>query len=220
MSDSQRTAAFPQRLAEALAARGMRQNELCERTGIPKSALSQSLHGKFEPKNDRLAAIARALDVTEAWRAGFDVPMERDAAPALPPGAIPLVGGRRIPVLGRVAAGLPLYAEENIEGYIFGDGDLDEDYFALRVQGDSMTAAGINDGDLVVVRQQNIVDDNDIAVVCINGCEATVKRFRRSGNTVMLVPQSYNPTHQTQFYNLKETPVHIYGKVVEIRHRV
>lgn len=220
MSDSQRIASFSQRLAEALSIRGMRQNELCELTGVPKSALSQYLHGKFEPKNERLAAMARALDVTEAWLAGYDMPMERDSAPALPPGAIPLVMGMRIPVLGRVAAGLPLYAEENIEGYVFGEYEGDEPYFALRVQGDSMTAAGINDGDLVVVRQQNIVDNNEIAVVCINGCEATVKRFRRSGSTVLLIPQSYNPVHQTQFYNLKETPVHIYGKVVEVRHRV
>ncbi|MGN0975058.1 MAG: LexA family transcriptional regulator [Gemmiger sp.] len=220
MSDSQRIAAFPQRLSQAMSNCSMRQNELCLRTGIPKSAMSQYMHGRFEPRHDRLAAMAAALNVTEAWLAGYDVPMERSPSPALPDGALPLPAGQRIPILGRVAAGLPMYAEENIEGYVFGDGESGEQYFALRVQGDSMTAAGINDGDLVVVRQQSIVDDNDIAVVCVNGCEATVKRFHRNGQTVILTPQSYNPVHQAQFYDLKETPVHIYGKVIEVRHRI
>lgn len=218
MSQTDRVAGFPDRLTAALRLRGLNQTELCARTGVPKSALSQYLHGRFAPRDDRAAALARALGVSEAWLLGYDVGMERE--PALPDGAMPLPLGVRIPVLGRVAAGLPLYAEENIEGYLYGDCPQGESYFALRVQGDSMTAAGIANGDLVVVRQQNTVDDNEIAVVCVNGCEATVKRFHRSGSTVVLTPQSYNPTHQAQFYNLKDTPVHIYGKVVEVRHKL
>ena len=67
-----------ERLRQALAARKMRQADLCQRTGIPKSAISQYLSGAFEPKQDRVAILAHALNVQEAWLMGFDVPMERD----------------------------------------------------------------------------------------------------------------------------------------------
>ena len=67
-----------ERLRQALAVRKMRQADLCQRTGIPKSAISQYLSGAFEPKQDRVAILARALNVQEAWLMGFDVPMERD----------------------------------------------------------------------------------------------------------------------------------------------
>lgn len=73
------------RLRKALTARNMRQADLCQRTGIPKSAISQYLSGAFEPKQDRVAILAHALNVQEAWLMGFDVPMEReDAAEAAP----------------------------------------------------------------------------------------------------------------------------------------
>ena len=65
------------RLAKALAIRGMKQHELCEKTKIPKSAISQYLSGLFEPKQDRLHIIAQALDVDPVWLMGFDVPMEK-----------------------------------------------------------------------------------------------------------------------------------------------
>ena len=67
-----------ERIATALAIRNMKQSELCDRTKIPKSAISQYISGAFEPKQDRIYLIARALDVSEAWLMGYDVPMERD----------------------------------------------------------------------------------------------------------------------------------------------
>lgn len=65
------------RIKKALDIKNMKQNDLCERTGIPKSAISQYISGAFEPKQDRVYAIAKALDVSEAWLMGYDVPMER-----------------------------------------------------------------------------------------------------------------------------------------------
>ena len=65
------------RLAQALSIRGMKQSELCIKTGIPKSAVSQYISGAFEPKQDRLSLIAQALDVDPVWLMGYDVPMER-----------------------------------------------------------------------------------------------------------------------------------------------
>ena len=78
-----------------------------------------------------------------------------------------------------------------------------------------MTAAGIKDGDTIIVRRQPEVDNGDIAVVLVNKEDATVKRFKKDGNTVQLIPQSFNPEHQIQIYDLKTTDLEIIGKVVE-----
>ena len=137
----------------------------------------------------------------------------------LPPMVEPYFPKGRMPVLGGVAAGLPIFAQENIEGYVADDFDDGEEYFALRVHGDSMNAAGIADGDLLVVRKQPMVDNGEIAVVLVNGNDATVKRFHQAGEMVTLSPQSLNPVHQIQIYNTKETAVSILGKVVEVRKR-
>lgn len=79
--DSERIASCGARIKEALYLRGMRQVELCEITKIPKSALSQYISGSFEPKQDRIYLIAKALDVSEAWLMGYDVPMEKEKNP-------------------------------------------------------------------------------------------------------------------------------------------
>ena len=75
---------FPQRLRQAMEQRGLKQVELCEKSGIPKSALRQYLRGAFEPKQDRLWALAKALGVSEAWLMGYDVPMEPAAGAGEP----------------------------------------------------------------------------------------------------------------------------------------
>lgn len=122
----------------------------------------------------------------------------------------------RIPILGNISAGLPLYAEEHIEGYTYTDLNHGEEYFALRVKGDSMTAARIYEGDTLIVRRQPEVEMGEIAVVLVDGDSATVKRFYRQGNVVTLVPQSLNPKHTPQIYSLKETQIIVLGKVVRV----
>lgn len=71
------------RIKRALQIRGMKQSELCQATNIPKSAISQYISGAFEPKQDRIYIIAKALNVSEAWLMGYDVPMERDKNPPI-----------------------------------------------------------------------------------------------------------------------------------------
>lgn len=124
----------------------------------------------------------------------------------------------KIPVLGRISAGLPLFADEHVEGYTYTDLNGGNEYFALRVKGDSMTAARICEGDIIIVRKQDNVDDGEIAVVLVGGEDATVKRFHQNGNTVTLSPQSYNPAHQIQVYNIKDTPIRILGKVIRVQY--
>lgn len=103
----------------------------------------------------------------------------------------------RIPVVGVVTAGVPILAVENIEGYIPWDGE--RGCYALRVRGDSMINAGILDGDKVVVRPQQTADNGEIVVALLND-SATVKRFRKVGATVWLMPENpaYDPIDGTE----------------------
>jgi repressor LexA len=105
--------------------------------------------------------------------------------------------GTTVPLLGRIAAGAPILATEQVEDYVAVPADFTSsgDHFALRVTGDSMVEAGILDGDLVVVRSQEAADDGDIVAALLPGPgedEATVKRLGHDGPRVMLIPE--NPT--------------------------
>ena len=132
-------------------------------------------------------------------------------------------GGRAaissVPILGRIAAGQPLLAEENREGELpIAAGALPapaEDLFALRVRGESMISAHICDGDLVLVRRQDSAQPNDIVVALVeseSGDEATVKRFQRDGDLVVLKPE--HPTMAPIVIDPRERQVRILGKVV------
>lgn len=121
----------------------------------------------------------------------------------------------QIPILGRISAGLPLYADEHIEGYTYTELNGGAEYFALKVSGDSMNAARIYDGDTLIVRRQEVVENGQIAVVIVNDDEATVKRFYKNGSSVTLMPQSTNAAHQPQIYNTATTNVRIVGLVVK-----
>ena len=83
-----------------------------------------------------------------------------------------------------------------------------------------MNAARICEGDIIIVRQQEQVEDGEIAVVMVGDEDATVKRFHRNGRKVMLSPQSFNPAHKVQVYDLKETNIRIVGKVVQVVFRM
>lgn len=187
--------------------------------------LSQAEFGKIAGVSDKAVSTwemdtkVPRMGAVEKLAAHFGISKSAilDDDPVLPAGAIPVRTGPMIPILGEVRCGRPMYAEENISGYVAYQGNSGEKYFALRAVGDSMNAAGISDGDTVIVRQQDAVDPNTIAVVCVNGDEATLKRFRQDGDTVFLSPQSYNPSHQVQVYDLKKTPVHVMGRVMEVR---
>lgn len=141
------------------------------------------------------------------------------AVPSLPDAAqaIDLASELRIPILGRISAGLPLYAEEHIEGYTLTDLNGGAEYFALKVKGDSMDAIGIKEGYTIIVRRQEEVENGEVAVVMVGDDDATVKRFYSSGVAVTLMPQSTNPIHAPQNYDLSNTGVKVLGKVVEVK---
>jgi repressor LexA len=125
--------------------------------------------------------------------------LRRDATK---PRAMELQGARRgrpnavsVPLVGRISAGAPVMADENVEEFLAIPADFagEDEHFALRVSGESMIGAGILDGDLVVVRRTESADDGDIVVALLPGLaddEATVKRFHRDGGRILLVPEN------------------------------
>ena len=128
----------------------------------------------------------------------------------------------RIPVLGRVAAGIPIDAIEEVIDWE--DISVNEvgngEYFGLQIQGQSMEPK-ISDGDVVIVRRQPDVDSGDIAIVLVNGNDATVKRIKKSPQGVTLIPS--NPAYEPIYYSNEEVeslPVTILGKVVELRAKL
>ncbi len=125
----------------------------------------------------------------------------------------------RAPLIGAVAAGRPITALENLEGYITLDRDLfrGEDVFALRVRGDSMTGVGIHDGDIAVVRHQPEVDHGEIAVVLIDG-DATLKRFLGEDGKIVL--RAENSDYADIVTDPKDTSVEIVGKVIGIMRKM
>ena len=186
------------------------QEELGARIGVQKAAIHKYETGLVvNLKKSTLEKLAQALHTTPAYLLGLE-------DPGLAPSAHPYHPTRSIPILGRISAGLPLYAEQNIEGYTFTDLNGRAEYFALRVSGDSMNAMGINDGYLIIVRRQDEVENGEVAVVMVGEEDATVKRFYATGSTVTLMPQSTNPVHQPQIYDLRKTPIKVLGKVVKV----
>lgn len=121
------------------------------------------------------------------------------------------------PVYGEISAGQPNWAEENIEGRLPIDTDLmgivnPEEHFFLRVNGESMNNV-VKNGAFALIHKQDIVKDGEIAVVLVNGYDATLKRFTKKGDVVVLEPDSTDPSFKTQIYD-KTTPIKILGKYV------
>jgi repressor LexA len=125
---------------------------------------------------------------------------------------------RHVPLIGDVAAGTGLLAQQNVEDLIplptdfTGEGEL----FMLRVRGESMIDAGILDGDFIVARQQKVADNGDIVVAGIPGDEATVKTFKKNGSTITLIPA--NETMEPMVFDADE--VNVYGKVVTVLRKL
>jgi repressor LexA len=196
--------------------------QLADQITIPASTLTDSLKSKKGLPVEVAIRVANALrfSVEELSKMSTVELLTSELSKGEAPPALsrnigtPYHADRRIPILGRISAGQPLYADQYIEGYTYIDATDDAEYFALRVTGDSMSSARINDGDILVVRRQDDVDDGDIAVVLVNGMDATVKRVQHTNNSTILIPQSHNPAHLPQVYG-PETDVKILGRVME-----
>lgn len=196
---------FAARLNKALFMKGIRPIELSERSGINRGDLSHYIHGDNVPGAAKLAKLADALGVSADWLLGKE---EMSNAKL----TIPEVS--KVPILGKVAAGVPIYAQEDVTGSVLVEDP--EGMFALRVKGDSMSPR-IMDGDLVIVKAQNWAEDGDLVIALDEKEEATCKVFKRSAWGVSLVP--FNPAFSPFVYGKEEAEtLRILGVVKESRH--
>lgn len=214
------------RLKTIMNERGLRQVDIlaaskpfCDKYGIKlaKNDLSQYVNGKVEPGQEKLSILGMALNVSEAWLMGYDVSRVRDAGtpsknhPPIPAGFSPMPEMQKIPLLGTIACGAPVLAEEHIEGQVDIPVNIHAD-FALTCKGDSMINARIFDGDIVYIRQQDTVENGEIAAVLIE-TEATLKRVRLFDDHISLEPE--NPMYKPiVFWNEEMNEVRILGKAV------
>ncbi|MBO9454600.1 transcriptional repressor LexA [Paracoccus sp. R12_1] len=146
---------------------------------------------------------------------GFRPRVISNDRPARPRGAVSIVDSPAVelPLMGRIAAGVPIEAISEISHHISVPGTMlsgRDHHYALEVRGDSMIEAGINDGDVVVIREQSTADNGDIIVALVEGHEATLKRYRRKG--AMIALEAANPAYETRI--LPEESVRIQGRLV------
>lgn len=178
---------------------------------LTKSDISQYVSGKVEPGQDKLTLLGMALNVSEAWLMGYDVPQSREITSApIPPGFLPMPETEKVPRVGRIACGQPILADQNIEEY----DDVPKIWratFTLVCKGDSMEPK-IKDGDIVAIRSTQGVDNGEIAAVRI-GDEATLKRVFVFEDHIEL--RAENPMFAT-IIKIGEAmrDVHIEGKAV------
>lgn len=197
-----------ERIKDARKSAGLTQLELAKKTELSRSYIGDIEKDRYNPSVSTLQLIATATNT----------PLEN----LLPSSKTASSTGRgvRIPVLGRVVAGIPLEAVEEILDYeeITPELAATGDFFALKIRGHSMEPRMV-EGDVVIVRRQDDVDSGDIAIVLVNGNEATVKRVKKQEDGITLIATNTS-AYEPHFYSNKEIqslPVQILGKVVELR---
>lgn len=226
------TMSMADRIKELRKERQMTLEEVAKIVGVGKSTVRKWETGMIaNMRRDKIAALATALGTTPAYLMGWeDTPngetssrflhsMENYSLASSILAEIRPVTKKRLPMLGNVACGEPIFANEEHETYIEADADVHAD-FCLTAKGDSMINARIFDGDILFVKSQDTVDDGEIAVVLIDN-EATVKRvyYDKENNVITLVPE--NPTHKPLRYTGEQLEqIRIIGKVISGQYSV
>lgn len=199
----------PARIKSAREDLKLTKRELAKRIGVHESSINKYEKGLVDIPLSKISELARVLKVTEAYLMGWEEKSEQKPQ------------GLKIPVLGTVAAGIPISAVEDILDYeeIPLSWKNQGEFFALKIKGDSMEPR-MESGDVVIVKQQSDANSGDTVIVLVNGDDATCKKLQKTDNGIMLV--STNPKYPPMFYSLddiKTKPVVILGKVVELRSK-
>lgn len=192
-------------LKAARKAKGLTQTEVAQAIGLTQNGYSYWENGKAKIDRDQLIKLAALFEVSIDYLLGNT--------------EVPASNGVRIPVLGDVAAGIPIEAITDIADYEEIDAALARtgEFFGLRIRGSSMEPR-MCDGDVVIVRQQKTADTGDTVVVLVNGDSATVKKIKYGQDGITLLPT--NPAYDPLFYSAAEVeslPVRVIGRVVELR---
>lgn len=199
----------PARIKSAREDLKLTKRELAKRIGVHESSINKYEKGLVDIPLSKISELARVLKVTEAYLMGWEEKSEQ------PP------QGLQIPVLGTVAAGIPISAVEDILDYeeVPQSWESQGEFFALKIKGDSMEPR-MESGDVVIVKQQSDANSGDTVIVLVNGDDATCKKLQKTDNGIMLV--STNPKYPPMFYSTEDIqtkPVVILGKVVELRQK-
>ena len=196
------------KLKELRKSLGMTLDELAERVGTSKQTIHRYENGVItNVPPEKVESLAVALGTTPQELMGWE------EEPAVAFGNVMPVSVKQLPVLGDIACGMPIYAEERHESFVTVAEGLDAD-FCLKAHGDSMTGARIFDGDVVFIRSQSAVENGEIAAVIIND-EATLKRVYYYPNEGKLVLSPENPRYAPLVYVGRELEaVKIIGKAV------
>lgn len=204
---------FGERLRQLRTAKGLSQMDFAKQIKISKSSVNMYERNEREPSLVTLEVIADYFNVDLDYLLGkSDYTNKYDwLSNSAIPNLIPMPEMRKIPLIGSIACGAPVLAEEHIEDYLNIPRQIHAD-FALTCKGDSMINARIFDGDVVYIRQQNTVENGQIAAVLIDG-EATLKRVRLHPDRIILEPE--NPLYDPLVYRGEEmNTVRILGKAV------
>lgn len=200
---------FSKRLSEIMQQENINQVELSKIIGVSESTVGKWILCKSMP---RMGIIQKLADHFHVGKSYFLEEAPKDSSP--------IGRGVRIPVLGRVVAGIPIEAVEEILDYeeITPELAATGEFFALQVKGDSMLPK-LEEGDIVIVKKQEDVETGDIAIVLVNGDEATIKQVKKVEGGIMLY--GFNPdVYEPHFYSnrqIESLPVRILGKVIESR---
>ena len=186
--------------------------QIADAVGVSEATVQRWESGNIKSlRHENLIKLAEILNVTPAYLMGWNT----ESIP-LPDNVTPIGRFNKVPLLGEIACGTPILAEQNITDYVDAPGHIRADY-ALVCHGDSMINAGIRDGDIVYIRQQDMVDNGQIAAVIIDNEEATLKRFHYDGNTVILSPANDTMAPRS-FTGEAMNSVRVLGQAVAFLH--
>ncbi|WP_374015258.1 transcriptional repressor LexA [Phaeobacter sp. A36a-5a] len=164
----------------------------------------------------RLAHRARAIEIIRLPDSLGSAQQMTEAAPSEPANQVSapaMIAAMELPVMGRIAAGVPIEAINQVSHQVAVPASMlsaQGQHFALEVRGDLMIEAGINDGDIVVIRETSVADNGDVVVALVDGQEATLKRIYRKGSTIAL--EAANPAYETRQY--PQDQVKVQGRLV------
>lgn len=212
---------FSYRLKTAMNIRGIKASELSEKAHIPKSAISQYLSGLYEAKQKTIFKLATALNISEAWLMGLDVPMEKNFDDNIQ-GKEKETNSAIVFVYGTIPAGIPMECIEDIIDTEEISADMlkgGKQYFGLKVKGDSMEPDYL-DGDIIIFQKQDDCENGDDCVVMVNGNDGTFKRVFKNENGIILQP--LNNKYQPMIYSneqIENLPVRILGVFEELRRK-
>lgn len=201
---------FGERLSESLKDSVETSYTLADKLNLSPATISRYTNAKMMPKLATVYEISRILNINPEWLIGKSDQKHKNSLKTK---------STKIPVLGKVIAGIPIDAVEEILDYeeISEEMARQGEFFALQIKGDSMEPR-IKENDVVIVRKQQDIDSGDVAIILVNGYEATVKKVTKFPGGINLIPN--NPSYDVITYTneqIEKLPVQIVGKVVELR---